>query len=261
MKKYFDVLKTIFKNNIVREFIYRSNTIAMTVADMIWIAVELAFFEVIYSNIGNVNGWTKEQTFFFLGIFISSDALFTTGFQRSFWNFPYLISQGDLDILLTKPINAAFLATFKEINFSQLLNLFLGFYIIHYYGPAAGFDGGLAWFGVVFWIIVGLITQYLMRFWFCIWSFWLDRGITVSRLYYQFYSLANKPEALYPKAVRFLIKTALPFAFLGSIPAQALTKRGSPYDYLLVLGVLTGYALSVVFLWKRGLKRYQSASS
>jgi ABC-2 type transport system permease protein len=261
IRQYYDVLKTIFKNNIVREFIYRSNTVAMTVADMIWIAVELAFFEVIYSNIGDINGWTKVQTFFFLGIFISSDALFTAGFQRSFWNFPTLISQGDLDILLTKPINAAVLATFKELNFSQLLNLFLGFYIIHHYGEAAGFDGGWAWFGVAFWIFIGLITQYLMRFWFCIWSFWLDRGTTVSRLYYQFYTLANKPEALYPAAVRILIKTALPFAFLGSVPAKILTHRGSGYDYLMVFTVLILYFGFVVFLWKKGLKRYQSASS
>ena len=95
---------TIMKNNFVREFIYRSNTIAMTFADMIWVAVEYAFFEVIYSNIGSINGWNREQTFFFLGIFISSDSLFTTFFQRSFWNFPNLINQGDLDIILTKPI-------------------------------------------------------------------------------------------------------------------------------------------------------------
>ena len=78
---------------------------------------------------------------------------------------------------------------------------------------------------------------------------------------YQFYALANKPEGLYPKAVRFLIKTALPFAFLGSIPAQALTHRGPISDYFLVVGVLLGYAGFVVFLWKRGLRRYQSASS
>jgi ABC-2 type transport system permease protein len=126
MRQYADVLFTVLKNNIVREFIYRANTIALTVADMIWVVVEFAFFDVIYSNIGSVNGWTREQTFFFLGIFISSDALFTTLFQRSFWNFPYLVSTGELDILLTKPVNAAFLATFKEMNFSQLLN-FSGF--------------------------------------------------------------------------------------------------------------------------------------
>ena len=261
MKTYYDVLVTIFKNNIVREFIYRTNTIALTVADMVWVLVEYAFFEVIYSNIGSINGWNREQTFFFLGIFISSDALFTTFFQRSFWNFPYLISQGDLDVLLTKPINAAVLATFKELNLSQAINLVLGFYIIHHYGEAAGFSGGWAWVGVIFWIIIGLITQYVMRFAFCVWSFWLDRGLTVSRLYYQFYSLANKPDGLYPVAVRYLIKTALPFAFLGSIPAIVLTHRGNGSEYALVFGVLAFYVLFLRFIWKLGLRKYQSASS
>lgn len=252
---------TIMKNNFVREFIYRSNTIAMTFADMIWVAVEYAFFEVIYSNIGSINGWNREQTFFFLGIFISSDSLFTTFFQRSFWNFPNLINQGDLDIILTKPISGIFLASFKEINFTQILNLGLGFWIINHYGPAAGFAGGLAWLGVIGWVLVGLITQYMVRLVFVIWSFWLERGLTISRLYYQFYALANKPDGMYPPAIRYLIKTALPFAFMGSIPARSLIGQLPAEEYVLVAVVLIAYAFLCRYLWRAGLRRYQSASS
>ena len=261
MSIYWDVFKTSLKNNFVREFIYRSNTIALTIADMIWVVVEYAFFEVIYSNTMVINGWSKDQVFFFLGLFISSDSLFTTFFQRSFWTFPYMINQGDLDILLTKPVSPVFLATFRDINFTQIVNLFLGLYIIHHYGASAGFAGGIAWIGVAFWVLIGLLTQYLVRFFFVIWVFWIERGITVSRLYYQFYALANKPSGLYPKSVRYLIKTALPFAFMGSVPAEVLTGRGSSWNYLLVFGVLSAYALVVMQLWKRGLRRYQSASS
>lgn len=261
MKTYFDVFITTLKNNFVKEFIYRSNAFAMTIADMVWVVIEFAFFEVIYSSTNSINGWTKEQVFFFLGIFISSDTLFTTFFQRSFWNFPYLISQGDLDILLTKPVSPVFLATFRDINFSQIVNLFLGLYVIHRYGEAANFHGGIGWLLLVFWIFVGLVTQYLVRFFFVIWVFWLERGITVSQLYYQFYALANKPDGIYPKAIRYLIKTALPFAFMGSIPAEVLTGRGSSMSYLLVFVVLGAYALLVRFLWKKGLQKYQSASS
>ena len=259
--KYWDVFSTIIKNNFVKEFIYRSNTFAMTFADIIWVLVEYAFFDVIYSNINSINGWTRPQTFFFLGVFISSDSLFTVFFQRAFWNFPYMINQGELDVLLTKPINPVFLASFKDINFTQIVNLFLGCWIIHYYGPEAGFNGGIAWLGVLFWIVIGLITQFMLRFCFVIWSFWLERGLTVSHLYYQFYALANKPEGLYPLAIRYIIKTALPFAFLGSIPALALTGRAHLSDYFLVLGVLIAYGFLCVFLWKKGLRRYQSASS
>lgn len=259
--RYFDAAGTVIKNNFVREFIYRSNTVAMTLADLIWVAVELAFFEVIYANITVINGWTREQTYFFLGIFISSDALFTTFFQRAFWQFPYMINQGDLDVLLTKPASPVFLATFRDINFSQLINLGLGFWIIDHYGTQAGFAGGIQWLGVLFWIFVGLATQYLVRFFFVVWSFWLERGITVSMLYYQFYSLANKPEGLYPKFIRYLLKTALPFAFMGSIPAAALLGKVSAPEYLAVGVVLVLYAGICRYLWGRGLQRYQSASS
>lgn len=261
MHVYWDVFLTSLKNNFVREFIYRSNTIALTLADMVWVVVEFAFFEVIYSNTLAINGWTREQVFFFLGLFIASDSLFTTFFQRAFWTFPYMVNHGDFDALLTKPTNAVFLATFRDINFTQILNLFLGLFMVHHYGEAAGFTGGLAWFGVAFWVLIGLLTQYLVRFFFVIWVFWIERGIMVSRLYYAFYALANKPEGLYPQAVRYLIKTALPFAFMGSIPAEVLTGRGSAWNYLLVIGVLSLYGFSLTYLWKRGLRRYQSASS
>lgn len=261
LKTYWDVFKTTLKNNFVREFIYRSNTFALTIADLVWVFVEYAFFEVIYSNIGSINDWNKEQSFFFLGIFVSSDALFTTLFQRSFWELPTLINRGDLDVLLTKPVHSVFLATTNNINFTQAINLVLGFWIIDHYGAAAGFDGGIAWLAVIFWIIIGLITQFLMRFVFVIWAFWLERGITVSMIYYQLYALANKPSGLYPVAIRYVIKTALPFAFLGSIPALALMGKLPWTDYLLVVGVLLAYLGFASFLWKKGLKRYQSASS
>lgn len=261
LKQYWDVLSTIIKNNFVREFIYRANTFAMTFTDLVWVAVEFLFFEVIYSNITDINGWSRAETYFFLGIFICSDSLFITFFQRTFWRFPYLVSQGELDTVLTKPISPIFLMSFKDISFTQLLNLFLGAWFIQKFGPEAGFTGGIAWLGVLGWIFIGLITQYMMRFMFVIWSFWLDRAITVSRLYYQLYALANKPEGIYPYAIRYLLKTALPFAFLGSIPARALTDKLSLQEYFFVGLVLVAYFFVCRFFWKRGLMRYQSASS
>ena len=261
MKKYLDIFLTSLKNNFVKEFIYRSNAIAMTLADLVWIAVEFAFFEIIYSNIGTINGWGKNETFFFLGMFITSDSLFTVFFQRNFWEFPYLVNKGDLDVILTKPANPVFLATTKDINFTQSINLLLGLWVIQHYGQQVGFTGGLSWAWVVFWVILGLAAQFMMRFISVIFSFWLERGITVSALYYQLYSLANKPIGLYPLAIRYLIKTALPFALIGSIPAQAMMGQLSWQDYALVGVTLIFYAYLCRFFWKKGLQRYSSASS
>src|SRR5688572_14693028 len=101
-RRYLDAYRVQVKNNFVREAVYRTNFISALVVDAIWIGVEFSLFSVLYANTSSLSGWTKEQVFFFLGIFFSSDALFTIFFQRNFWSFSDLINKGELDILLTK---------------------------------------------------------------------------------------------------------------------------------------------------------------
>lgn len=261
LSKYWSVFRVQVKNNFVREAVYRSNFLTMVAVDMIWIAVEFSLFSVIYANTPSLAGWTKPQVYFFLGTFFASDALFTTFFQRNFWNFSDLVNRGELDILLTKPMHPLFLALTRSINLTASFNLFLGLGIMARYADAAGFEGGWGWLRVAFWLGVGLVSALVLRFLFSIWIFWTERSWALSRLYYQFFSFATKPDSLYPKAIRYLVMTALPFAFIGSVPARALIHGLEPAEYLLVAGVIVTLATADLVLWHRGLRRYQSASS
>src|SRR6185369_1519108 len=103
-----------------REAVYRTNFITSVMVDIIWIGVEVSLFNVIYANVPTLAGWTKPQVYFFLGVFFSSDALFTMLFQRNFWNFSDLVNKGELDILLTKPVSPVFLALSRWISLTAL---------------------------------------------------------------------------------------------------------------------------------------------
>ena len=83
----------------------------------------------------------------------------------------------------------------------------------------------------------------------------------MSRLYYQFFHFATKPDSIFPVAIRYSIMTFLPFAFIGSVPTRALLHGLEPREYAWVAAVLVGFTAMNSYLWKRGLKRYQSASS
>ena len=83
----------------------------------------------------------------------------------------------------------------------------------------------------------------------------------MSRLYYQFFAFATKPDTIYPKAIRYLILTALPFAFISSVPTRALLKGLEPYEYAWIAVVILAFLGIDTFLWRLGLRRYQSASS
>ena len=261
LRKHLLIFGIQLKNNWVREAIYRSNFLTSGLIDLIWIVVEGSLFTAIYTHVPVLAGWTKPQVFFFLGVFFASDALFTTFCSRNFWQFPDLVNRGDLDILLTKPASPIFLAMTRTMNLTTLFNIVLGFGVMIHYGPAAGFAGGAKWLLVFVWITVGFFTQALLRFAFSVWIFWTDRGFSLSMLYYKLFTLATKPDALYPTALRYVILTALPFGFIGSVPARALLQGLKPWEYVSVATVLIGFTTLNSVLWNKGLKRYQSASS
>src|SRR5690606_2284839 len=121
-------------------------------------------FTVIYANTDTLAGWTKEQVFFFLGIFFASDALFTTFFQRNFWNFSDLVNKGELDILLTKPASPIFLSLTRWMNLTSILNLFFGVGIAIRFADEAGFAGGARWALLPVWLLIGLASALLLRF-------------------------------------------------------------------------------------------------
>lgn len=261
LAKYARVYGVQLKNNWVREAVYRTNFLTSVATDIIWMAVELSLFTVIYANVSTVAGWTREQVFFFLGVFFAADSLFTTFFQRNFWMFSDLVNRGELDILLTKPVHPLFLALSRWINLTAIFNLFLGLGIaIRYAGPA-GFEGGWRWLLLGVWLVIGVLTALLLRFAFSIWAFWTERSWAFSRMYYQFFAFATKPDTLYPKAIRYTILTVLPFGFIGSVPARALLHGLEPGEYVLIAVVLSSFFFVNSLLWRAGLRRYQSASS
>lgn len=255
------ILRVQLKNNWVREAVYRTNFLTSVAVDMIWITVEFTLFGVIYANAPTLAGWTRDQVYFFLGVFFASDALFTIFFQRNFWNFSDLVNRGELDILLTKPISPVFLSLTRWISLTAGFNFLLGLGIIVRYAPSAGFPGGWHWLNLGFWLLFGLTAAVLLRFAFSVWIFWTERGFIFSRLYYQFFSFATKPDTLYPKAIRYLIMTALPFAFIGSIPARAVIHGLTTQEIAVLVVVLISFFFLNRSLWKAGLRRYQSASS
>lgn len=258
---FFKIYQIQIKNNWVREAVYRTNFMTAVMVDVIWICIEMSLFSVIYANVPTLAGWTRPQVYFFLGIFFASDALFSTLFQRNFWTFSDLVNKGELDILLTKPVHPLFLALTRWINLTAFFNVFLGLGIAIHYAQPAGFPGGFHWLFAVLWLAIGLITALLLRFSFSIWIFWTERSWAISRLYYQFFSFATKPDVIYPPMVRYLILTALPFAFIGSVPARALLHGLTTEEYFLIAIVLLSFTILNTCLWRAGLKRYQSASS
>ena len=185
----------------------------MVMTDAVWIAIEFSLFTVIYANISSLPGWTKDQVYFFLGMFFSSDALFTIFFQRNFWQFSDLVNKGELDILLTKPIPPLFLILTRWMNLTACFNFVMGILIMVKYAGPAGFEGGWKWMLVGLWLFVGVLTSVLDSFSFLGLGFLDRKKLGSESPLFSVFSFATKPDGIYPKMIRYMILTALPFAF------------------------------------------------
>ncbi len=258
---YWNVFKVNVKNNFVREAVYRTNFITTVIVDLVWIAVQFSLFTVIYANVESLGGWTKHQVFFFLGFFFASDALFSTFFARNFWQFSDLVNKGELDILLTKPVHPLFLSLTRFISMTAWFNVLLGIGVMIRYAEPAGFEGGWRWLTLIPWLAFGTLAALMLRFAFSVWIFWTDRSFAIARLYFAFFTLADKPDPIFPIVVRAFLMTALPFAFIGSVPARALLQGLELREYALITGVMVFFFFFNRHFWRKGMARYQSASS
>lgn len=261
ISNYLQLIGIQLRNNWNRQAMYRANFFTLIAVDIVWIAIEFSLFHILYSNSPTLGSWTREQTYFFLGVFFAADAIYTTFLQSNFWTFSDLINRGDLDILLTKPVNALFLALTRTFQLNNLLNLFFGISIMVRFASGAGFSGGWHWLLVPFWILAGAFSATIIRFFFAAWTFWTDRSWALSRLYNQLFSLGTKPDGIYPKVVRGIILTVLPFGLIGSLPARALLSGLSGAEWIGLLSVWLIFVATNNALWKAGLRRYTSASS
>jgi ABC-2 family transporter len=86
-------------------------------------------------------------------------------------------------------------------------------------------------------------------------------GAEPTVLYAAFWQLGRYPVDVYHPAVRGLLTYLVPVAFISSIPAHTLTHGADPQLLTLGLGAALGLALLARVVWRRGLRRYTSATS
>ncbi|MET0411044.1 MAG: ABC-2 family transporter protein [Polyangiaceae bacterium] len=91
-------------------------------------------------------------------------------------------------------------------------------------------------------------------------AFWLGRNDGACRqMLDTLITFSLYPDTLFGGAVRLLLFTALPAAFVGHVPAK-LVREPSLTNVALLLTAIVFYSLLAAFVFKRGLSRYNSGS-
>ncbi len=261
---YLHLIKTFLKTSTQSELAYRSNFLIRLLHAILNLGTGVLSLWVIFSQVEQLHGWELSSALALLGVYLTLNAL------RSLFIGPSLESvagmdgeiwQGTFDFTLLRPADKQFLISFRYWRVFALLDLFLALGVL---GTAVGMMGAnltlIRAFHFVMALLSGLILFYAILLAFASLVFW-NSSFLFTWVFNDLFQLARYPIDLYPGWLQLVMTWIIPVGLMTTIPAQALDGALSPEmlagSILISLAALTGASI----LFRRGLRKYVSASS
>ncbi len=259
---YAALIWSFFRASAISDLEYRMNLVGKIVTDIIWYAAQLSVFEVLFRQTSSIAGWTLITTRVFMGMLFLEDSFWMLIFQENLDKLSDKVRKGELDLLLAKPVNSQFMLSFQRFSTPYVFNIFL---TAAYLGWALSKLPGTFSFWrlgfLIFSLPCSLAIVYGVRFFFSASALIFTRAENINYVWWQFYKLGTRPDAVYPPWLRYTVLSLIPVGFIASVPTRLLLEPPSPILMLssIVLAVLFVY-ISTRF-WRFALSFYSSASS
>ena len=260
LKHYFYVYRKFVSTSIAVNTSFRTSFVLLIVMDFITFLTTIYSIDFIYNHIETIGPWGRNELLFFALFMLTIDNLHMILFSESFWALSFDIKSGALDFTILKPMNTIFSVFFRYFRPSScvLTPLYL-FYLIKY-GNLVGL-GAIDWLLLPLFIFGGLTILVLIEFCFCSAMFWVTEGIGINFLRLQLQQLSRWPNFIYAPLARKFLTIAVPITLIGSAPVHFLLDKNK-YQLLLLMPIMI-LILTVIlnYVWSKGLRRYDSASS
>jgi len=244
------------KTNLSSAMEYRASFISQVVGMIINDGIYFVFWLLFFDRFKVVRGWGMSDMVLLFSIITTGYGLAFVGFGNAM-NLANVIAQGRLDYYLALPrdvllhvlASRSILSAWGDLTFGLMAFLFTG-----RFSPIE----------IVLWLMASVCSAAVLVSSFSIFgclSFWLGNA---SQLAIQannaILTLAMYPRDIFEGAVRFIMLTIIPAAFVGAIPLDIVRRL----DWKALLGLIA-YAIGITFLMRlvfyTGLRRYESGSA
>lgn len=258
--RYILLYKKVFIQAVMQNLAYPQNFVVWMLVDITWAVVNIGFFRILLFNIPEISGWNFDQLAIPLGILYLLNTLIWGFFYGNMNAIPEYINKGELDLLLTKPVNSQFIVSTRQIGLGSLPSSAAGIYLLWYGFQVNHVPWRMAIIIPLAIFAAGVISYSLWLMTVTL-SFWTNRLYNVPELFAHAVDIARYPVAIFRQPARFILTFILPFAILGFLPAEIILGRISPVWILWPLGLTILFLFLSSKFWQFSLKRYQSASS
>ncbi len=265
LKKYIILYASFFKASLVADLEFRFNFVILIIGELIWYGTQLILYEVLYLHTSSLAGWnlSEMRVFIFLALFV--DSIYMILWDPNFIKFAEDLRRGNIDMLLTKPVNEIFMLTSQKLSISHLPCFFItGSGLIWALSQIPDFT----WWRILWLLIMvpaGLSVIFCGRFMLNATSILFERADFLQYVWHSVFKLGLRPDGIYGTVgqgvLRYVLIFILPFAMVASIPARFLIE---PLNTVyLAWGIIMPCLLIFITkkYWAFCVKHYSSASS
>lgn len=261
--RIFKVYFYFISQNIKKEMIYRTNFLMFLVFDILGTMTVVIFFKIIFNENKFIAGWDFESTLILIGtVGLIRELSFLT-FREGFGMLGHLIPKGRFDLILTKPFSSQLLVAFEDITIVEgfgegLLGLGLIIYgIINSHAAITAFN--------VLLFLLFMVCSYILYYSFTLiinsGAFWVNRTQGFHSLVSNFLDMALYPRDILRGLGKTFFTFLIPVSIVATVPAQALMGNLRIELAATLFLVTAVFFVLANFVWRRGIRRYESASS
>ncbi len=235
LRKYLRLLGSLALYTLNRELAFRGNFLVKVSVEVLWLAIMLAFYRVIFARTTLVAGWDEPRYLFFVGCFFALNGLIEMFFLDNCNDFAELVRTGDLDGLLLKPIDEQFLITCRRIDWGTGPNVLMGSAVMGFALYQMGWQFDIV--RVLTFLLTfacGTAIAYAFMLMLTSLSVWMVRNQSLMEMWWLFSSLARYPKEIFagpwaaPLGVFFTY--FVPVLIVVNVPANAMVRALRPAD-------------------------------
>ena len=262
MHSYYQLWKSFFNNSLTRDMEFKANFLGGLLIDFIYYGIHFFFFSIIYSFVDSLGVFSRHDVIIFLVITFLADTVYMFFFAGNLFNLNRWMVRGDLDFFLLKPVNSQFMVSFRYTKSYALMSIFiltalLG-YLVYSHPLEIYF---INWVTFVFSFFLGIIIWYGVDFIISSSCFWFRNFSVAGWLSHEILKFSMRPDTIYTGLLRKTLFSIVPMAMIASVPARILL-YGPEITYLsgqIIIALFFFFMTKLI--WKKGLIRYESASS
>lgn len=247
---------------IRRDLQFRSQAAATILTRTGELGLALVPVLVVASVAGPASGWSAPLALVVSGTYGISTAVLDCFISPNCARMDRYVREGELDLLLMRPVRTGFLAAVRWVAPSELTAvlpaagiLAAGLQIADVRPDAADIALALGWsvVGTVGFACLSLNLSYL--------AFWMDGSEPVHFVVLSVRTAGQYPQSYFPRPARVVLATVIPAGLLAAIPVEALLGDGSrSLLAVAALGLVTMGGLTALH-WSIALRHYSGAST